>query len=72
MKISACGEYAVRIVVDIASKEGYVSLKDVAKRENISLKYSEKIVSKLMKAGILESQRGQDGGYKLSKKPTEC
>ena len=71
MKISASGEYAIRILVDIASGEGYVSLSDVAKREGISLKYSEKIVSKLLKNNLLESLRGQGGGYKLAKKSEE-
>lgn len=71
MKISASGEYAIRILVDIASGEGYVSLSDVAKREGISLKYSEKIVSKLLKNNLFESLRGQGGGYKLAKKPEE-
>ena len=71
MKISASGEYAVRILVDIASGDGYVSLSDVAKRENISLKYSEKIVAKLLKGNVLESQRGQGGGYKLAKPANE-
>ena len=71
MKISASGEYAVRILVDIASGSSYVSLNDVAERENISLKYSEKIVSKLLKNNLLESQRGQGGGYKLAKKPEQ-
>lgn len=71
MKISASGEYAIRILVDIASGDGYISLSDVAKRENISLKYSEKIVSKLLKNNLLESLRGQGGGYKLAKKPEE-
>ena len=69
MKISACGEYAIRILVDIASFNDYVSLSEVAKREDISLKYSEKIVSKLLKGNLLESLRGQGGGYKLAKAP---
>ena len=72
MKISASGEYAVRIIVDIASQSGYVSLKEVTEREDISLKFAEKIVAKLTKAGLLESQRGQDGGYKLAKDATSC
>ena len=72
MKISSAGEYAVRIMVQIAKSEDYISLKDVAIKENISLKYAEKIVSKLVKAKLLESQRGQGGGYKLVKSATEC
>ena len=67
MKISASGEYAVRIIVEIASQNRYVSLKEVATKLDISLKYAEKIVAKFVKTNILESQRGQDGGYKLAK-----
>lgn len=65
MKISTAGRYAVRIVADIAKSEGFVSLKEVATKQNISIKYAEQIASKLLKAQILTSQRGQDGGYKL-------
>lgn len=72
MKISASGEYAVRILVEIAKNEKYVSLKDVATKLDISLKYAEKIVAKFVKSGMLESLRGQDGGYKLAKKPNKC
>lgn len=68
MKISASGEYAVRLVVAVAKKqEKFVSLKEVANQENISIKYAEKIASALVKANILLSLRGQDGGYKLAK-----
>lgn len=72
MKISASGEYAVQIMVEIASFDNYISLKEVAKRQNISLKYAEKIASKLLKAGLLDSLRGQDGGYKLAKSADKC
>lgn len=72
MKISASGEYAVRILVEIAKSEKYVSLKDVAGKLNISLKFAEKIVAKFIKCGVLESLRGQDGGYKLAKQPNKC
>lgn len=72
MKISACGEYAIQIMVDLAGFDNYVSLKDVAERQDISLKYAEKIISKLLKAELVKSQRGQDGGYMLSKKPANC
>lgn len=72
MKISASGEYAIQIMVDLAEKQNYVSLKDVAQRQDISLKYAEKIASKLLRAGLLLSQRGQDGGYMLAKSPENC
>ena len=72
MKISASGEYAVRILVEIAKANQHIALKDVATKLDISVKFAEKIVAKFVKSGLLESQRGQDGGYKLAKKPTEC
>ena len=72
MKISASGEYAVRILVEIAKNDEYVSLKDVATKLGISVKFAEKIVAKFVKCGMLESLRGQDGGYRLAKKPSEC
>ena len=72
MKISASGEYAIQIMADLAGYDDFVSLKDVAERQEISLKYAEKIVSKLLKAGFLLSERGKFGGYKLAKKPEEC
>ena len=71
MKISASGEYAVRIVAQIAKSEDYVSLKDVTQREDISIKFAEKIAGKLVKENILTSLRGADGGYKLSKPASE-
>lgn len=73
MKISTKGRYAVRLMLDIAvhSDEGNVSLKDVSKRQDISLKYLEQIVNTLSKAGFLRSQRGAQGGYKMTKSPAE-
>lgn len=67
MKISTAGKYAVRIVVDIAKSGGVISLKEVATKQNISIKYAEQIASKLAKANIVCGQRGQDGGYRLAK-----
>lgn len=73
MRISTKGRYAIRMMLDIAqhSGEGNVSLKDVSKRQGISLKYLEQIVNMLSKAGFLRSQRGAQGGYKMVKKPEE-
>ncbi len=73
MKISTKGRYAVRLMLDIAqhSNGGNISLKDVSKRQEISLKYLEQIVNLLSKAGFLKSQRGSQGGYRLTKKPEE-
>lgn len=71
MKISTKGRYAIRLMLDIAqhSDGGNVSLKDVSKRQNISLKYLEQIVNMLSKAGFLRSQRGSQGGYKMLRSP---
>ena len=73
MRISTKGRYAIRLMLDIASHSdgGNVSLKDVSKRQNISLKYLEQIVNILSKAGLLRSQRGAQGGYKMMRKPEE-
>ena len=73
MKISTKGRYASSIMLDLAlnQKDEYVSLKDISERQGISLKYLEKIVAILNKAGYVLSYRGNNGGYKLSKKPEE-
>jgi len=58
-------------MIDLAQHagEGYISLSDIAKRQYTSLKYMEAIVSILNKAGFVESQRGKDGGYRLTRAP---
>ena len=73
MKISTKGRYALRIMIDIAKygKDDYVSIHSISKRQDISNKYIEQIVSKLTKANLLTTLRGHTGGYKLSKKPSE-
>lgn len=73
MKISTKGRYAIRLMIDIAehSSNGNVSIKEVANRQNISLKYLEQIVNMLSKAGFLRSQRGLQGGYKLARSPKD-
>ena len=73
MKISTKGRYALRIMIDLANNidNGYISLKDISARQNVSIKYLEQIVSLLNKAGLLSVARGNNGGYKLNKKPEE-
>ena len=73
MMISTKGRYALRVMIDLAENqsENYVSLKDVAKRQNISMKYLEMIVAILNKGNMVKSLRGKAGGYKLAKKPSE-
>ena len=71
MKISTKGQYALRLMMDVAEHDGigFVSLKDVAARENLSIKYLEQIAGTLSKSGMLQSGRGAQGGYRLSKVP---
>lgn len=69
MKISTKGRYALRIMLDIAIHDDgkYIPLKDIAKRQNLTVKYLEQIISLLNKAGYLQSLRGNTGGYRLAK-----
>ena len=73
MKISTKGRYALRMLIDLASnhEDGYISLKDIAERQDISKKYLEQIVPMLNKSGILRTNRGNKGGYILAKAPNE-
>ena len=71
MKISTKGRYALRLMLDLAlyGNQEPVRLKDVAKRQEISIKYLEQIISVLQKAGYVKSIRGAQGGYHLMKAP---
>ena len=74
MKISTKGRYAISIMVYLANhfnEDRYITLKEISENENISLKYLEKIITNINKGDFLLSQRGSEGGYKLSKKPSE-
>ncbi len=73
MKISTKGRYALRVMIDIAqnSKGEYMSLKDIAARQQISMKYLEAIIGILNRAGYVTSLRGKSGGYKLTKHPKD-
>lgn len=73
MKVSTKGRYALRMMIDIAknSTGEWISIKDIARRQNISEKYLEQIVSPLTRGGLLLSSRGPSGGYMLSRPPKE-
>ncbi|MFR5876317.1 MAG: RrF2 family transcriptional regulator [Eubacterium sp.] len=73
MKISTKGRYALRMLLDLAEHQqnGYVSLKDIAARQEISKKYLEQIVSLLNKSDVLRANRGYQGGYRLVKDASE-
>lgn len=71
MKISTKGRYAVRMLLDLAQhkENGFIALKDIAERQEISKKYLEQIVPVLNRSDILLANRGSQGGYKLAKTP---
>lgn len=73
MKISTKGRYALRMMIDLAQNQGdgYVSLKNIANRQEISKKYLEQIVAILNKPDILRTNRGYQGGYRLAKNANE-
>ena len=73
MKISTKGRYALRLMLDIAQHNtgDPVSIRDISKRQEISVKYLEQIVSALVRGSFLRSIRGPQGGYLLAKKPEE-
>ena len=73
MKISTKGRYALRMMLDLATHQGdgYVALKDIAQRQEISKKYLEQIVPMLGKSNILRTTRGYQGGYRLARAPQD-
>lgn len=79
MMISTKGKYALQTMIDLAQQaqnpddtaESCVSLKAIAERQDISVKYLEAIVSMLNKGGLVRSTRGKDGGYRLAKPAKE-
>ena len=70
--VSTKGRYALRFLLDLAEHqaEGYVPLKDVAGRQEISEKYLEIVVKELVKGGFLAVMRGKGVGYRLNR-PSE-
>ena len=73
MQISTKGRYALRFLLDLCQHdaEGFVSLKSIAERQDVSKKYLERIVSMLSPAGLLRVERGYQGGYRLAKDPSD-
>src|SRR5512136_68398 len=73
MKLSTKIRYGSRAMVELASHygEGAIELKEIAKKESISLKYLEQVIIPLRTAGLVKSVRGSKGGYSLGKPPAE-
>ena len=73
MMISTRGRYALRVMVDIAehSNGNYIAMKEVAARQEISLKYLERILPLLVKENMIEGVHGKGGGYRLTRPPKD-
>ena len=72
MMISTRGRYALRVMIDLAEhrSDHYIAMKEVAARQEISLKYLERFLPVLVKSGMIEGQPGKGGGYRLTKEPS--
>jgi len=73
MKISTRGRYSLRMMIDLAQhyNDGFISLKDISNRQDISKKYLEQIIPFLNRSHLLNANKGHMGGYKLAKSPSE-
>jgi Rrf2 family protein len=73
MKISTKIRYGARAMLELASHygEGPIELREIAKKEDISLKYLEQVINPLRAAGLVKSIRGSKGGYSLAKPPSQ-
>ena len=73
MLVSTKGRYALRVMIDLAEHagEGYLPLRDIAQRQDISEKYLESILKVLVRARLIEGLRGKGGGYRLTRNPSD-
>ena len=73
MRLTTKSRYGTRLILDLAvnARGGPIPLRDVSKRQNISLKYLEQLIGKLKKAELIHSLRGPNGGHMLAKSPED-
>lgn len=73
MLVSTRGRYAIRVMIDLAEHMNgkFIPMKEIADRQDVSLKYMTKIMQALTKSGMLDGQHGKGGGYKLNRDPEE-
>lgn len=74
MRLTSRGEYALRALAYLVrhyAPEGYIQAAEIALQCDVPRKYLEQILSMLAQFGILESKRGQEGGYRLRRPPEE-
>ena len=73
MLVSTRGRYAIRVMIDLAEHRhgNFIPMKEIADRQEVSLKYMTKIMQALTKSGLLDGQHGKGGGYKLNREPAD-
>ncbi|WP_273226718.1 RrF2 family transcriptional regulator [Mogibacterium timidum] len=73
MLVSTRGRYAIRVMIDLAEHRhgNFIPMKEIADRQEVSLKYMTKIMQTLTKSGLLDGQHGKGGGYKLNREPAD-
>lgn len=73
MMISTRGRYALRVLIDLAEHggDGFIPMKEVARRQEISPKYMEKIMPLLVSENMVEGIQGKGGGYRLTREPAD-
>ena len=71
--ISTRGRYALRVMIDLAEHRGngYITMKEIAERQELSIKYMERIMPSLTDGGLVEGAHGKGGGYRLVREPDE-
>ena len=75
MLISTRGRYALRFLVDIAENqkpEGYITTQEIAERQEVSIKYAERLMASLSRNNFVKTQHGKNGGYRLGRSPEQC
>jgi Rrf2 family cysteine metabolism transcriptional repressor len=73
LRLSTKVQYGVRAMFEIAKdyKNGPITIKEISRRQGVSVSYLEQLLNKLRKGGLIKSKKGPGGGYMLSKEPTE-
>ncbi len=73
LRLSKKGEYGVRAMFELAKhhNKGPLTIKEIARRQEVSIAYLEQLLNKLRKSELIESQKGPGGGYSINKEPSE-
>ena len=73
LKLSTKGQYGVRAMFELAKNydKGPLSIREIAKRQGVSVSYLEQLLNKLRKSKLIRSRKGPGGGYVINRKPSE-